>query len=1047
MIIPNYLQASYRKLSYKGQDSDRIYDAMMQGTKGSFESVHARKVCDLLVTLKKCNIATNDVENGVRRSCRMLSEKRKMVIKMDIMRKKIRDAFSNMVKTRIANAKIWRENKKLIVGDLRVEYLNKWRDGIMELKRKLIVGNSVKVEWLKKKWKDPDKKNIVNSHGIDVKDVELEEEFTSGPRLYGGVVVSEKEMKVLSLPPKFGIYTKVSATQCKIDVEESLNKLRWNRIFSKKDGEKQADGDAEKKLEFVSASTKEVDVQKLMPRDLPFNPHVAMPPALTMEEEVKIYQLKTEVGKIAEEIAGRSKKWSNLEKDEREGLKSLEQRVKDKEIVCTITDKSGRWSCDTLSNYKNSCTKLVDDTNKTPMITMAEHEGAEREMNCHALALTRMLGLGDGAGGNRLRNAITAEGCSIAPLYGLRKDHKPMGDDAREIMEGPKMRPVCGARDSLTKRTSYLLCQLLTPLIEGETHCNAASDLKAEFVRVNGSQIKKSWVLGSLDVDSLYPSLDIDRCVGVVKKRLMESELVFKNMQWKEVALYLRYNMPQEEVRGSRFEEYLPERRYRRRPPLFVRSGSVNDAKIRHQPWICSQQVPDEEIARQMFCEAVAVMIKKTMRLHDYQIDGDIYRQKEGGSIGMDLTGVVSDIYMIEWDKELISSMEKKAIKVKLYKRYKDDINTILDVDNAGITGVDEANTEEETMKQVKLLADEIDPVLNVTIDYSSNHGDGRLPVLDLRVWIGENKEGVYKVLYSHYMKEVASRATIHYRSSHSRVMKKNVMVNEIGRILGNCSEEIPWDEAAQHVAYFVRRMQFSEYPEEFRQEAVTEAMRRYDNKKMMDENGPNTVKKSKDVPNNKHQWYSQNGKYESVMFVEATPASELMNKVQQVIRRLKMKIKVVERAGATIKGLIQRSNPFGIRDCGRDKCLICCQGCGSDCRARGCVYEYICEECERRYRGQTGRSIYERDKEHIESWEKGDDECPLQRHANIYHGGGNFVAELKILSKCYGKPSKRLITEAVLIDELSNAMTMNGKNEWSYVKLAKVQMHGQGNG
>ena len=82
-----------------------------------------------------------------------------------------------------------------------------------------------------------------------------------------------------------------------------------------------------------------------------------------------------------------------------------------------------------------------------------------------------------------------------------------------------------------------------------------------------------------------------------------------------------------------------------------------------------------------------------------------------------------------------------------------------------------------------------------------------------------------------------------------------------------------------------------------------------------------------------------------------------------------------------------------------------------------------------------------------MESWVKSDDECPLQRHANLFHGGGHFVAELKVLSECYGKPSRRLITESVLIDELPETMTMNGKNEWSYVKLAKVQVHGQGNG
>ena len=110
----------------------------------------------------------------------------------------------------------------------------------------------------------------------------------------------------------------------------------------------------------------------------------------------------------------------------------------------------------------------------------------------------------------------------------------------------------------------------------------------------------------------------------------------------------------------------------------------------------------------------------------------------------------------------------------------------------------------------------------------------------------------------------------------------------------------------------------------------------------------------------------------------------------------------------------------------------------------RGCVYEYTCEDCGRKYRGQTSRSIYERNKEHLESWIKKDDECPLQRYANVHHNGGHYVAELKVLAKCYGKPSRRMITESVLIDELQSAETMNAKSEWSYVKLCKMQVHGQ---
>ena len=51
---------------------------------------------------------------------------------------------------------------------------------------------------------------------------------------------------------------------------------------------------------------------------------------------------------------------------------------------------------------------------------------------------------------------------------------------------------------------------------------------------------------------------------------------------------------------------------------------------------------------RVMFCIAIEMMVKRTMSLHDFEFDGSIYKQMKGGSIGLDLTGVVSDIYMCD---------------------------------------------------------------------------------------------------------------------------------------------------------------------------------------------------------------------------------------------------------------------------------------------------------------------------------------------------------------------------------------------------------------
>ena len=80
---------------------------------------------------------------------------------------------------------------------------------------------------------------------------------------------------------------------------------------------------------------------------------------------------------------------------------------------------------------------------------------------------------------------------------------------------------------------------------------------------------------------------------------------------------------------------------------------------------------------------------------------------------------------------------------------------------------------------------------------------------------------------------------------------------------------------------------------------------------------------------------------------------------------------------------------------------------------------------------------MYERLKEHVS--EGSADEKPLKRHRELYHGGEDVEVSCKIVSRCYGKPSRRMIHEAVYIDELDDDETMNSMREWSYVKLNKV--------
>ena len=164
-----------------------------------------------------------------------------------------------------------------------------------------------------------------------------------------------------------------------------------------------------------------------------------------------------------------------------------------------------------------------------------------------------------------------------------------------------------------------------------------------------------------------------------------------------------------------------------------------------------------------------------------------------------------------------------------------------------------------------------------------------------------------------------------------------------------------------------------------------------------------------------------------------------LKKEIQRCALKNKINMRVREKVDSSLKRELQRSNPFRENKCGRRSCIICEKEIGIDCRTRGCVYEMECEECRRKYRGQTGNSIGERTKEHFDDWKRRESSSPLHRHSELFHEGQSFPVSIKILKRCFGNATERKITEAVLIDELSGNQTMNGKSEWTYVKLNKL--------
>ena len=115
-------------------------------------------------------------------------------------------------------------------------------------------------------------------------------------------------------------------------------------------------------------------------------------------------------------------------------------------------------------------------------------------------------------------------------------------------------------------------------------------------------------------------------------------------------------------------------------------------------------------------------------------------------------------------------------------------------------------------------------------------------------------------------------------------------------------------------------------------------------------------------------------------------------------------RVKVVERAGTSLRNTLPNTNPWSGSHCSRVECITCNQ-LGEDmpaCTTRSLVYENICLDCNPEaiqkgelkdanlevpsvYVGETARSIQERAKEHWDGFRANDDNNHIYTRTGYY--------------------------------------------------------------
>ena len=92
-------------------------------------------------------------------------------------------------------------------------------------------------------------------------------------------------------------------------------------------------------------------------------------------------------------------------------------------------------------------------------------------------------------------------------------------------------------------------------------------------------------IIGSMDVEALYPSIDIDFSVEKCEKLVYESEVQFKNVDVNELGLYLVLCMEPNELARKGIPQFCPTWKKKGKTPTITASGTDNYEQKRWSCW------------------------------------------------------------------------------------------------------------------------------------------------------------------------------------------------------------------------------------------------------------------------------------------------------------------------------------------------------------------------------------------------------------------------------------------------------------------------------
>ena len=139
-------------------------------------------------------------------------------------------------------------------------------------------------------------------------------------------------------------------------------------------------------------------------------------------------------------------------------------------------------------------------------------------------------------------------------------------------------------------------------------------------------------MVGSLDVENLYGSIDNKTAGEIVRKRFLKSSLEVEGIDYRWCMIYLKLTMSPHEIVDNKVQGILPRKLNNRKATIL----SVEADETTERWWYPvppSFLTPEQK--RNLISCVLQQMVKITFGSHFYEWEGKIYHQRTGGQTGL----------------------------------------------------------------------------------------------------------------------------------------------------------------------------------------------------------------------------------------------------------------------------------------------------------------------------------------------------------------------------------------------------------------------------